>query len=322
MLINKSLKILPLILLSLLISCSDDDKIIDGVQNDITNGAVLRTLSVNNATLNSSEADSEFSVTVEEQDVEDGDLMESVSILVTFNDLTPDNGTTVAENVFIKEIPASAFSEGPQGLPVATLTATFGEAVAAMGLTAEDHAPGDVLVIELSLKLTDGRIFDSSSAGGIITGGFFASPFRYNALILCSPQAGDYVVDMHDSFGDGWQTDDGNGGSGITIDVDGTIIEIGMCSPYGGSNVGTFNGGDECTAWPDDIGDPTSDYHDATATVTIPEGAGSAIWSFPGDFYGEISFEVYGPDGTLLFAGAQGETGPGLLPITACAATE
>ena len=309
---NKLSKILPVLALSLIVSCSSDDKVVDDVQNDITNGAILRTLSVNNATLNSSDPDSEFSVTVEEQDVEDGALMESVSIYVSINDLTPDNGTTVANDVFIKEIPASAFTTGELGLPRATLTATFGEAATAMGLTSADHSPGDVFVFGLSLKLTDGRIFDASNAGGIITGGFFASPFKYNALILCSPQPGDYVVDMHDSYGDGWQTNDGNGGDGITIDVDGEIIEIGMCSPYGAA-AGTFTGGDDCT------GPASLEFYDATVIVTIPEGAQSAIWSFPGDQYGEISFEVYGPNGALLYAGAQGETAPGLLPITLCA---
>jgi len=296
-----------------LTSCEKDaNNVIDQVLEGVDTGAVLRTISVNNAVLNSSEPDSEFSVTVEEQDEEEGALLETVRILVSIQDLTPENGTTIANDVFVKEVSAAEFSAGPFGLPRATISVTFGEAAGAMGLTSDDYAPGDVFLFELQLNLTDGRVYGAASAGGIITGGFFASPFSYSALILCSPAPGDYVVDMHDSYGDGWQTDGGNGGSGITIDIDGVIIEIGMCTPYEANDY-------DCTPWPDDTTDPTSEFTDATAIVTIPEGAQSAIWFFPGDTYGEISFEVYGPDGSLLFAGAQGETGPGILPITLCA---
>lgn len=294
-------------------SCeSDSDNTIDQVLADVGTGAILRTLSVNNATLNSSEPTTEFSVTVEEQDEEEGDLLQSVDILVSMQDMTPDNGTTVANDVFVKSYGPSDFEDGPFGLPRATLSATFGESAAAMGLTSDDYSPGDVFVYELVLTLTNGAVYDASTAGGIITGGFFASPFQYSALILCSPQPGEYRVEMHDSYGDGWQTDGGNGGSGITVDIDGVIVEVGMCSPYEASDY-------DCTPWPDGTSDPTSEYTDATAFVNIPDGAMSAIWSFPGDFYGEISFEVYGPGDELLYAGAQGETGPGLLPITLCA---
>ena len=81
---------------------------------------------------------------------------------------------------------------------------TFSAAVSAMGLTPADYNPGDVIVVQLEVVLTDGRVFGPDSAAGVITGGFFASPFQYNALLTCSPQPGDYVVEMQDSYGDGW----------------------------------------------------------------------------------------------------------------------
>ncbi|MCB0373565.1 MAG: hypothetical protein KDD31_11185 [Muricauda sp.] len=289
-------------------SCEDGNNTIDEVLEYET-GAVLRTLNVINAVLNSSDDSSSFSVEVEEQDEEDGALLESVDIYVTIRDLSPDNGTTTTENSLVKTVPASEFTNGPLGLPRATLSATFGEAVAAMGLGDDDYFPGDLFIFELKLNLTDGRTFDAASAAGIITGGFFSSPFQYNALLTCTPVPGDYVVDMHDSYGDGWQTDDGNGGSGITVTLgDGTVIEIGLCSPYGAA-AGTFLGGADCTA---------NDGYDGSATVTIPAGTSEANWSFPGDRYGEISFEVYAPDGTLLLAVGEGEGVAGLLAVTNC----
>lgn len=284
-------------------------------------GAILRTISVGNAVLNSSDPDSEFSVTVEEQDAQDGGLFQAINIYVQIRDLTPDNGTTPAVNTFVKSIPASDFTPGPVGLPRGTVSMTFGEAASAMGLTPADYFPGDVFLVELRVELTDGREFGGDSAGSSITGGFFASPFVYNALLTCTPAPGVYTVEMHDSYGDGWQTDAGNGGSGLTVDItlaDGSMIteEVGMCSPYGSDNVGTFMdeslGG--CT------GPASTSFYDATATVTVPVGATAANWTFPGDNYGEISFEVYAPDGSLIFeSGGPGDQGPGLLPVTFCA---
>jgi hypothetical protein len=275
----------------------------------IESGAVLRTIEVLSNTLNSSDNSTEFSVTVEEQDYEDGGLMKAVHVYATFKDLTPGNGTTISDDVLVKTYDPSHFTTGPVGLPRGTVGATYGETVAASGLAPADIEPGDLFVFVLKLELTDGRVFDDTNAGGSVTGGFFNSPFKYNALILCSPEPGTYAVDMHDSYGDGWQTDDGNGGSGLQVTVDGTVLEIGMCSPYGAA-AGTFAGGTDCVV---------GDYYDASDTITIPVGAQEATWFFPGDRYGEISFEVYAPDSTLLFAGAQGATSAGLLPITLCA---
>ena len=300
-----------LILVASFTSCAEEEGTIYEVLQYET-GAVLRTISVNSQLYNSSIPTTEFSVTVEEQDEQDGALLESVDIYVTLRDLSPDNGTAVAEDKLVKSYPASAFTAGPVGLPRATLSATYAETFAATGLSASDIEPGDLFLMELRLNLTDGRTFGKTSAAGIITGGFFASPFVYNALIVCSPQPGDYTVDMHDSYGDGWQTNDGNGGDGIHVDIDGNITVVGMCSPYGSTNTGSEMDESQGFCVP-------GDYSNATDIVTIPDGALSATWNFPGDNYGEISFEVYGPGGEVLYIGAQGATGPGLLPITLCA---
>ncbi len=293
-------------------SCEDGNNTIDEVLGSFENGAVLRTLEIISGTLNSSKPESEWRVSLEEQDIEDGGLFKSVEIYVSLRDLTPGNGNTITENAFIKSIPASEFTDGPHGLPRGEVAATFGEAEAAMGLSPEDTSPGDLYVFETKLVLTDGRVFGEESAAGIITGGFFSSPFSYNALVVCSPEPGEYRVEMHDSFGDGWQTTTGNGGDGITITIDGEVVEIGMCTPYESNDY-------ECSPWPDDINDPTTEFNDATVIVTIPVGAELAVWNFPGDNWGEISFEVYAPNGDLLVAVGVGEGVEGVLPILVCA---
>ena len=112
-------------------SCEDSDTVVDQVVEDTKAGAVLRTIEVLSNTLNSSIASTTFSVEVEEQDSEGGALLESVDVYVSIRDLTPDNGNTEAE-ALVKTIPASAFTTGPVGLPRTTVSATFGEAEAAI----------------------------------------------------------------------------------------------------------------------------------------------------------------------------------------------
>lgn len=301
-------------------ACTDSDKTVEEVL-DYETGAILRTISVDNAVLNSSDPDSPFTVQVEEQDEEDGGLFAAVQVYAQIRDLTPDNGTTPSVNTFVKSIPASEFTTGPVGLPRGTVSATFGEMTSAMGLGPDDYFPGDVYIVELRVELTDGRVFGADSGGASVTGGFFSSPFAYNALLTCTPEPGDYVVDMFDSYGDGWQTNTGNGGDGIQVTVtaaDGSesVIEVGMCSPYGGA-AGTFLDGNAdpatgCT------GPASTSFFEASATVTIPVGTTGATWNFPGDEYGEIALDIYAPDGSLLYSAGTGEASAGLLPVTFC----
>ena len=294
-------------------SCEDSNTVVDQVVADTQAGAVLRTISddSNSNVLNSSDPGSFWSQVIEEQDEGGGALLESVDVMVSIRDLSPDNGTTVAADFLIKTIPAADFTTGPVGLPRTTAMATFAEATNAMGLNSTQYAPGDLYVFEVRLNLTDGRTYGAADAAGIITGGYWASPYKYNAALVCSPVPGDYTIEMHDNYGDGWQTDNGSGGSGITVTLtDGSgnesVVEFGMCTPYGG---GTFLDTGDCT--------PNNGY-DAQATVNVPAGTNTAIWNNPGDAYGEISFEIYAPNGDLLLAVGEGAGTPGLLPVTNC----
>ena len=285
-------------------SCVDSENTIDAVL-DYETGAVLRTISVNNAVLNSSDPMSTFSVTVEEQDEADGALFLQVNVYAQLKDLTADNGNSSTDFMYVRSMPASEFDTGPVGLPRGTVELAFGDAAAAMGVGPNDYAPGDVVVVGLEVELTDGRTYDWTSAAGIITGGFFSSPFKYNALLTCSPMPGTYVVDMYDSYGDGWQTGDYN--HGLDVDIDGTLVQVAMCSQWG---TYVF----ACT--------PTSDGYYAQATVDIPVGTESATWTWAGDQYGEIAMTITAPNGVVAYDSysvGYGTDSPGLLPVAVCA---
>ena len=90
-------------------SCEDSDLAVDKVTDGTTSGAVLRTVNVISSSLNRSDDSSFFSVEVEEQDEQNGALLESVDIYVSIRDLTPDNGTTTAE-ALVKTIPCPSGS--------------------------------------------------------------------------------------------------------------------------------------------------------------------------------------------------------------------
>ena len=279
-----------LLLLSVIVisSCESEDKAIDQVFDGVSYGAVLRKLEITSGSYNLSDLNSAFSIIVEEQDEEYGALLSEVDVYVS--------GGQSSTEALQQTVPASAFTIGDKGLPVTEISVTLGEALTALGL-GSNYGVGDVFTIRLSLKLTDGREFSSSSASGSLQGSYFASPFLYNSAILCTPKPGDYVVDMQDSYGDGWQ------GDGIKVTFDGgprsgEVVYIDMLSSY--------SGGPACCSWTD-----------STETLTVPEGTEGFAWEYTGDSYpGEVSFQIYAPDGSLL--GSYAGIGAGGLTILNC----
>jgi hypothetical protein len=119
--------------------------------------------------------------------------------------------------------------------------------------------------------------------------------------VPCAWIPGVYTVKMVDTYSDGWQTDDGNGGSGIQVTIDGVVTEIGMCSPYQAS---TFT----CVEGPSSAED----------TVEIPVGTQSVQWYFPGDFWGEIAFEIIDPNGVSVYKVNGGEGEAGFMDFQVC----
>jgi hypothetical protein len=287
---KKQLNKIVLLLLSVIVisSCESDDKVIDQVFDGISYGAVLRKIEITSGSYNLSDLNSAFSIIVEEQDEEYGALLSEVDVYVS--------GGQSSTEALQQTVPASAFTIGDKGLPVTEISVTLGDALTALGL-GSNYGVGDVFTIRLSLKLTDGREFSASSASGSLQGSYFASPFLYNSAILCTPKPGDYVVDMQDSYGDGWQ------GDGIKVTFDGgprsgEVVYIDMLSSY--------SGGPGCCSWTD-----------STETLNVPAGTEGFAWEYTGDSYpGEVSFQIYAPDGSLL--GSYAGIGAGGLTILNC----
>ena len=313
---KKQINKIVLLLLSVIVisSCESEDTSIDQVFDGVEYGAVLRNLGIINQSFSLSDPSSFFGITVEEQDEEYGALLDVVNVYTTYTD-NNGNGNSQPE-ALVKTYAAGDFTIGDKGLPVTDIIVTLGEASTAVGVP--NYGVGDNYLMRLELVLTDGRSFSSSSTSGSLQGSYFSSPFSWGVPILCQPVDGDYLIDMQDSFGDGWQTDAGNGGSGLKAVLtlaDGSelIEEVGMCSPYGSDNIGSSMDPAMgiCT------GPASTSFYGATATITIPAGTQLAVWQWPGDRYGEISFQIYGPAGNLLLDSGQGP-GAGQLDVLNC----
>ncbi len=226
-----------------LLACSEDDKTVDQVIANTERGAVLRTveiiensipIAIENGQTQTAE-NAQLSLLLEEQDVENGELLQSVDVFIQFVDGSPDTGDSsaaITEEVFVKNIARDAFTPGPFGLPRTTLTLTAAEMLSKVNLTPDALFGGDTFRTRLALNLTDGRVFSSDNAGGIITGGFFSSPFAYSTPVVCNLEetafVGEYLLEEITPYVDGPTFDDGGI---VTLEIGDTDTERFFLTP-------------------------------------------------------------------------------------------
>ncbi len=250
------------------ISCSEPENVIYDVFDGVEYGAVLRTKDRVNTNFNLFDLNSTFEIVVEQQDEQYGKLLDNVEVHMTYTDRKDDGVDNNRAETLVTTIPASSFTTSASGLPITTISVTFGEALTALGLSAGQYAGGDRITIRLELVLTDGRRFSAADASGSLQGSYFASPYQYTAGILCipaTPFAGDYVIDMQDSYGDGWN------GASIRVTIDGTSQDVFIATGSVGSE-----------------------------TVTVPAGTSTLTFEFvSGSWDSEITCQIYTPSGAL-----------------------
>ncbi len=256
----------------LFVACADADKVYDTVQANVTRGAVLRTfetisnqVAINSATNTINEGE-QFSVEIQEQDQQNGALLSTVDVYVGYSDNVTDGANDKAE-VLVQTLAASDFAVDEFGLPRITYSISGIEMQNAVGLPDAELAGGDNFTVRFSLNLTDGRVFSEANNSGTITGSFYASPFLYPVNVVCAPAVptpGDWVFDLQDSYGDGWN------GASLSVTIDGTVTEVGL-----------------------------EDGSEAQVLVPVPDGALviSIIYN-SGDWDEEVSFQITSANGT------------------------
>lgn len=257
-------------------ACEDSDKVIDTIFDSEQRGAALRTISVTSNAININSAtnvldgEGTFGVIVEFQDQENGDLLQELEVYLSFDDNTDDSVDNSRSEVLIGTIPASDFEIGPQGLPRLDYSITAAEMTAALGLSdSEIGFGGDQFVHRFAANLTDGRTFSAADNSGTLTGSYFSSPWQYSATVVCAPSvptAGDWIFDLQDSFGDGFN------GASLTVTIDGEATEVGL-----------------------------DDGSEAQVIVNVPDGSEviSIIFN-SGSFDEEITFQVTSANGNVV----------------------
>ncbi len=162
-------------------SCDSDQAVVEEVLETFTSGAVLRTLD-SSGSFDMFRTERTFAVTIEEQDEQNGELIDRVDITIDYVDNNKEGATGDDTNlgVAFATLAASDFTIGERGLPTADFSYTMAEALTALGVDLTEVLPGDRIVINLELFFTDGRSFKASDAAVTVTGGsFFSSPFSY-----------------------------------------------------------------------------------------------------------------------------------------------
>ena len=252
-----------------LVSCDTDEKTIDGVFDTVERGLVLRTVNTISSSYNIFDISSEWGITLEVQDAENGTLLSEVRVFVSFTDNSTDTMDLSTNETPIGALSASEFTPGPFGFPRADLTISFAEALLATGIDFADVEGGDVFNFRLEAQLTDGRVFTNNAAGTVAGGSFFSSPFAYISTVVCPPTvptAGNWIIDFQDSFGDGWND------AALVVTIDG-----------------------ETTSYTLDDGSAGS------VTFTVPEGAETISIVFTsGAFDEEVSAQVTSANGNVV----------------------
>ncbi|MUP46643.1 hypothetical protein E0K83_12940 [Gramella sp. BOM4] len=279
-----------------LTSCEDDDTLpVDFEDLNASGGPFAAEVSTTGSTdINrNNPSESVFSKTYVLDSPSDGSDVNSVDVYVSYDG---------SEEALYESIDASEF-ETVDGMPQFTVNYNGSEILSALGLSADDLEGGATFRYRLALNTDRGTFtdvspnFDNQSAD-----------HTFSSTVVCilpEVPAGEWKVNMTDDFGDGWQTNDSSGGDGLTFTLsNGDVFEVGLCNPY--VDVQYVEGSD-CI----------DDYDSGTATFTVPEGVESGEWYFPGDFYGEITFEIIAPSGNVVASAGLG-TPAGVVALNLC----
>ncbi len=240
-------QLFALVLLSLLISCSDDEKEIDILFEEVERGAVLRNIEKVSKDFVHEDFNSLFTLTIEEQDLEEGGLLDFVRIYVSYEDQNSSNGDNSEPEVVVSDIPKSDFFIGEFGLPRTTVNFSYQEAINALNIDSANILPGDLFKLRLEVFLTDGRSFSNSSGGPAVLSDFcfFKSPYRYEIAVIEPLDeglfTGVYTFDLLSN-----STSLGDASEGVTAltssdFVNTRIVDFGFAEPleitFAGSNV-------------------------------------------------------------------------------------
>ena len=269
-------------------SCTEDESVITDVLADTTRGAILRTLSSSFPDVAEGSTESSFTGTFEIQ----SDVSAAITSVNIYGEFVDNTGSTPGNASGLIQT-LTTFDDTEFGLQGFTYTTGVSEILGAAGVSLDAVEPGDQYRVRFELVAEDGRTFSFGQNTGTLTGGFFRSPFRFTANVICAPivpTAGTWTVVTTDSYGDGW-----NGGNlSITIDDNDPIVIA----------------NEDTDGISDGSASETIDY---TFEVPVGSTAIQIIYN-GGSFDEEVTFQVISANGnTVLDLGPEPPTSTGLI---------
>ena len=253
-------KIFICTLLISFIGCSDDDKLpVDFDELNVSGqpfAIEVASEGLSDINLLNPEG-SLFSKTYQFDSQQDGQDVTLFEIYVNATRLSE----TLATEVLYLSVPSSEFNQDNE-FPQSTVDFAASDILQLLGLTTSDLQGGDQVNFRIALTNANGTFsdvsanFDNQSAD---------HRFISNVICLNTPVPGDWVLDMTDLYGDGW-----NGGQ-ITVNIQGET------STYAAEGSGS------------------------TETITVPEG--TTIFTFTysaGSWEGENLYTLTDPNGVVV----------------------
>lgn len=176
-------------------SCDEGDVVVDDVTGNTQRGAILRTVNLISNELPIGKADASFSVELEVQSDQNGELVDNIEVYLGFRDNTVEDGADDLDKdeQLIATLPKSNFTIGEFGLPRTSYSITLAEMLSTTGVNEADLDGGDQFSIRFELVLNDGRRFSFAQNSGNLTGSYFSSPFLYTPTVICEVPADKFV---------------------------------------------------------------------------------------------------------------------------------
>ena len=170
----------------LLASCNTDEKTIEVVLYDVERGAFLRTIEIENAEFDINNTESPFTLTIQEQDLEEGELMQEVFVYAQFIDNTTGSENLTTGRIQIETLVPDDFSPGSFDLPVTTVSYTYAELLDFTNISMASVSCKDQFIVSFDLVLTNGFIFNEDNAAACILAfnTDFSSPFSYTINVV------------------------------------------------------------------------------------------------------------------------------------------
>lgn len=165
--------------------------------NNFETGVYLRTISSTpNFNFFALET-SNFELTVEAVDEENGNLVQELDIYARRR-----RGNTLSQEAKVTTIPKSEFKPNDQSKYLrAKVIVNLLDAITKMGFTLDDISGGDFIEFRLDLLDTKGRRWTNSNLSGDIAGGaYYRSPFFYRVPVVCPSE----LAGIYDLSTTGW----------------------------------------------------------------------------------------------------------------------